>query len=65
MELFSIACSFQTHEGTEPIHGIAICTDPNTPVTFIYPNGKPYDDHGAGIWNYKLKHYEPWTKIGY
>jgi hypothetical protein len=55
-KLYAIPCSFKlTQDG--PIHkGLAICSDPDKPITFIFPNGKPYI-HGM-VWSYVLKRYE-------
>lgn len=61
MQLFVIQCSFQTKKDGTPIHGLAICSDADTPITFIYPNGKPLIL--AEIWKYNLKHHLPWAKF--
>lgn len=62
MRLFAVRCMFQAEKHTMPVHGVAICSDPDTPVTFIYPDGRPYK--GEEIWNYKLNHLHPWTDLG-
>lgn len=59
--LYAIACSFQTTKNAKPVNGLAICTDPDTPMTFIFPDGKPYNSDE--IWSYKLHHFTPWAKI--
>lgn len=59
--LYVIPCKFQPTEHSEPVSGLAICSDPDTPVTFILPNGLPY--LGDVIWSYHLRHYSPWTKF--
>jgi len=61
MSLYAIKCRFKIDKDSYPIEGIAICSDPDTPVTFIHPDGKPYT--GEGIWNYRLKHHAPWMKV--
>jgi len=58
--LFTIPCWFIVKRNTKRIDGLAVCSDPDTPVTFIHPDGKPYN--GKTIWSYGLKHYQPWTK---
>ena len=59
MPLSVIACSFKTEQHGPVHHGLAVCSDPDTPVTFIYPDGKPF--LGEIIWNFKLQHYMPWA----
>ena len=59
-QLFTIQCRFQTHQHSTPVDGIAICSDPNTPITFIHPDGKPY--LGKDIWTYNLRHHYPWSR---
>lgn len=61
--MYAIACWFQVAQNSEMLHGFAICSDADTPITFIYPNGEPYT--GKDIWNYSLRHFEPWGKIGH
>ena len=58
--LFAIPCTWSPDRDTT-IRGLAICSDPDTPVTFLYPDGKPY--LGNSIWAYKLQHYSPWAKL--
>ena len=60
--MYVIECSFTISEKSDPCQGIAICSDPDTPVTFVHSDGSPYN--GESIWNYTLHHYKPWAKIG-
>ena len=60
-KLYAIACNFKPEQNGPWVQGMAICLDPDTPVTFICPNGKPYSSNE--MWNYKLLHYKPWAKI--
>lgn len=59
--MFVIACRFRTKKKGISVNGLAICSDPDTPVTFIYSDGKPY--LGKDIWSYTLLHEEPWALI--
>ena len=61
MKLYAIACTFQTTEGGEKFAGMAVCSDPDTPETFIFPDGSPYI--GKEIWTYSLHHHQPWACI--
>lgn len=61
MTLYAIQCRFQVSEDSAKVDGIALCSDADTPVTFIYPDGKPYI--GEDIWDYRLKHTYPWMKV--
>ncbi len=61
MSMYVIRCRFQIKQGSEVVEGFALCSDPDTPTTFIYPDRTPYI--GEDIWNYKLIHYEPWMKF--
>lgn len=61
MQLYVIRCGFKIVQNQDMIEGLAICSDPATPVTFIYPDGKPYT--GNEIWTYNLRHYSPWAKF--
>lgn len=61
MQLYCISCTFQIERDSTPIEGIAICTDPDTPETFVYPDGKPYT--GTDLWTYRLHHYSPWAVV--
>jgi len=58
--LYVLHCSFQiTKEGHKHV-GLAICEDADTPITFIFPSGMPYNGE---IWDYKLNHYAPWARL--
>lgn len=57
-----IQCMFQVSKDSEQIEGLAICSDADTPVTFVYPDGTIYT--GEDIWIYTLHHYSPWMKFG-
>ena len=61
MALFAIRCRFKPTESSKYVEGLAICSDADTPVTFIHPDGKPLicDE----IWDYKLHHTSPWAQI--
>lgn len=62
MKLFVIQCTFTTvedGEAKETVDGLAICRDPDTPETFIYPNGHPLN--AWEIWSFKLHHNMPWA----
>jgi len=59
--LYAIPCSFKSTKGSETEYGLAICSDPDTPITFIYANGSPVI--GDIIWNYHLMHHSPWAKL--
>lgn len=61
MELFAIRCRFKETKDSVLVDGMAICKDPDTPITFIYPNGEPY--LGSDIWNYSLLREWPWAKF--
>lgn len=61
MLLYAIKCRFKATENSEPVDGLAICSDPDTPVTFIFPDGMPYT--GKEIWNYRLSYHDPWAKL--
>lgn len=61
MTLYAITCNFQVTQNEAMVEGIAICSDPDTPITFIHPDGKPYT--GDDIWDYRLKHFNPWLRI--
>lgn len=58
--MFLIRCHFRKAKEDTLLDGFAICSDPNTPITFIYPNGEA---HIGDIWSYYLRHFEPWFKI--
>jgi hypothetical protein len=59
-KLYCIPCTWSPEEKII-VQGMAICSDPNTPVTFLYPSGEAYE--GKEIWTYKLHHYRPWTML--
>lgn len=59
MQLAVIQCRFQITEGSPVVDGLAICSNPDTPVTFIHTDGTPYT--GKDIWTYNLLHYKPWA----
>lgn len=61
MELCVIACRWQATKDSKPVDGIAICKDPDTPITFINQDGTPY--LGDGIWTYRLLHHYPWASF--
>lgn len=61
MSLYAIPCRFKTTKDSAPVEGIAICSDADTPVTFVYPDGKPYT--GKEIWDYRLQHHMPWAEV--
>ncbi len=61
MQLCVIRCNFQPERDSATIEGLAICSDPDTPVTFIHADGSAYP--GADIWTYRLLHYSPWMKF--
>lgn len=59
--LYAIQCRFKITEHSDTIEGLAVCSDPDTPVTFIHPDGSPYT--GEMVWNYRLAHFNPWAKF--
>jgi hypothetical protein len=61
MQVYAISCTFKPEKDSEPVLGLAICKDPDTPETFIYPNGRPLI--ADEIWSYKLHHTMPWSAI--
>lgn len=61
MALFAIRCRFKPTKDSEYIEGMAICSDADTPVTFIHPDGLPLISDE--IWDYKLEHGSPWAQI--
>lgn len=61
MPLYIIQCTWKISETALSDHGIAVCSDPDTPITFIDgASGKPYNGE---IWNYQLHHFRPWGKF--
>lgn len=58
--LFVIEAQWKVKESDPWTHGLAICSDPNTPVTFVTPDGKPVIT--AELWNYNLHHHRPWSR---
>lgn len=58
--LYAIPCTWSPEQGTI-VHGLAICQDPDTVATFLYPSGEAYT--GAQVWNYKLHHMLPWARL--
>lgn len=58
--LYFIRCSFRPKKDSEPIYGFAICSDADTPVTFIHPDGTPL--RSKVVWDYMLHHYSPWGR---
>ena len=61
--MYFIACRFKINKTDDWVNGFAICSDPDTPETFIFPDGKPYTE--VDIWDYKLQHTMPWACIEY
>jgi hypothetical protein len=59
--LYAIPCTFKLTEQSETEYGLAICSDPDTPVTFIHQNGSPVIEDI--LWTYRLMHYSPWAKL--
>ena len=59
--LFAIKCAFKPTQSSPAIIGLAICSDADTPVTFIHPDGTPYLE--KEIWTYDLMHFSPWAKL--
>ena len=59
--LFVIPCTFQIDEEGPSYKGLAICSDPDTPETFIFEDGEPLLN--KEIWSYNLHHHEPWSKF--
>lgn len=57
--LYAISCWFKPFENSPKVYGLAICTDPDTPMTFIFPDGLAL--RTEGIYDYKLAHYYPWA----
>lgn len=60
-KLYCIQCVFQPRKSSKEVWGIAIGTDPDTPIQFIYPNGKVYG--GKAILSYRLIHNAPWIGL--
>lgn len=60
-QLYAIACDFCLEHNGPTHHGLAICSDPDTVVTFVFADGKPYK--GEEVWTYKLRHFNPWIMI--
>lgn len=62
MQLYAIACTFKLVKDGEEYNGLAICSDPDTPVTFVHSDGIAITE-GDDIWNYQLHHHQPWACI--
>lgn len=59
--MYFIACTFKIYKDSEPVAGFAVCSDADTPQTFINTDGLSVVTDG--IWTYKLHHYKPWAKV--
>jgi len=58
--MYFIQCRFKKTKDGDSLHGYAVCSDPDTPITFILPNGEAYN---GGIWTYQLLHHMPWVRL--
>lgn len=61
MTLYAIKGCFKPSKNSEYIEGTAICSDPDTPVTFITQDGLPVS--AETIWDYNLYHLAPWGRF--
>jgi hypothetical protein len=61
-KLYVIECSFRLIQNGRLHYGLAICTDPDTPQTFLYSDGTHIGTSG-GIWSYSLLHHHPWSSF--
>lgn len=59
--LYFIPCRWQAEQYSPVVHGFAVCSDADTPITFLYPDGLPCISDL--IWSYSLQHYSPWAKL--
>ncbi len=60
-ELYVVNCTFLVKEDDPAVSGLAICSDPDTVVTFIMPDGQAVKSRT--IWAYHLHHRTPWAKF--